>query len=210
MPINYNVQANIVDIRSDMPRVGDAYWVDSNIWYWITYTNASRADEPPQLYQTGFYPPYIQKARAVKAQLYRCELSFAELAHRIESTELEIFAKMNGLDKEKRKEFRHNYPEDRGKVTSEISIAWGQVKSMAVPLRTTIDEVTVDAALTRCCTQCLDGYDSLVVENLVKGSCVNVISDDGDFATVPGLTVFTANRNVIECATRAGKIVVRT
>jgi hypothetical protein len=38
---------------------------------------------------------------------------------------------------------------------------------------------------------------------------VQVITDDGDFATVPGIQVFTANRNVISAARSQGKLLIR-
>ena len=36
-----------------------------------------------------------------------------------------------------------------------------------------------------------------------------VITDDGDYATVPGLQVFTANRNIIEAAGLQGRLLIR-
>ncbi len=38
---------------------------------------------------------------------------------------------------------------------------------------------------------------------------MDVITDDGDFASVPGITVFTANARVINSAAQLGKLVVR-
>ena len=36
-----------------------------------------------------------------------------------------------------------------------------------------------------------------------------VQADDGDFATVPGIQVFTANRNVIQAARAQGRLATR-
>jgi hypothetical protein len=38
---------------------------------------------------------------------------------------------------------------------------------------------------------------------------VQVITDDGDFSTVPGIQVFTANRNVIQAARAQGRLITR-
>ena len=38
---------------------------------------------------------------------------------------------------------------------------------------------------------------------------IQVITDDGDFATVPGIQVFTANRNVIQTAQTQGRLLNR-
>ncbi len=108
MPVNYIVQAEVFDIRKDTPRPDDIFLVDSNVWYWITYTRADLADTRPRQYQTNDYPLYISKVLSAKSKLLRCGLSLAELAHLIENTELEIFARSTGFDKKRKKEFRHN------------------------------------------------------------------------------------------------------
>lgn len=33
MAVSYNIEANIVDIRSDIPVKTDEYFVDTNVWY---------------------------------------------------------------------------------------------------------------------------------------------------------------------------------
>ena len=47
MAVNYNIQANVVDIRKDLPKSNDVFLVDTNVWYWITYTRASQSGQPP-------------------------------------------------------------------------------------------------------------------------------------------------------------------
>lgn len=36
MAINYNVQADVIDIQRDQPQKTDTFLVDSNVWYWLT------------------------------------------------------------------------------------------------------------------------------------------------------------------------------
>lgn len=209
MAINYTIQADVVDIRQDTPKPDDAFLVDTNVWYWLTYTRASQGDKPPRSYQIKEYPSYINKARLVKNQIYRCGLSFAELAHLIEKTELEIFAKASGFDKNKKKEFRHNYPKERTNVVSEIQAAWGSVETMSQTVDIQINKLTTDAALSRLSTQILDGYDLFILESIMKAGIVKVITDDGDFATVPDILVFTSNPSAIQAARTQGKLVKR-
>jgi hypothetical protein len=38
---------------------------------------------------------------------------------------------------------------------------------------------------------------------------VQVITEDGDFASVPGMRVFTANRSVMSAACSEGKLLIR-
>ncbi len=209
MAVNYNVLANVIDIRQDTPKLDDIFLVDTNVWYWLTYTRASQADYPPRSYQINDYPTYISKALSAKSQLHRCGLSLAELAHRIEKTELEIYSKTTGFDKKKKKEFRHNYNLQRTNVVTEIQAAWGQVKTMAKTVEIQIDETIIDAALLRLSTQPLDGYDVFIIEAISGAGVIKVITDDGDYVTVPGLQVFTANQNVISAAQNQGKLLTR-
>ncbi|WP_238360990.1 hypothetical protein [Iningainema tapete] len=63
--------------------------------------------------------------------------------------------------------------------------------------------------MTRFQTQLLDGYDLFILETMNKEGIVNVITDDGDFVSVPGIRVFTSNMNAIKAARSQGKLVVR-
>ncbi|OHB37498.1 MAG: hypothetical protein A2Y09_06265 [Planctomycetes bacterium GWA2_39_15] len=203
MAINYTIQADVVDIRQDIPKPDNIFLVDTNVWYWLTYTRA------PKNYQTKDYPSYINKALSAKSQLHKCGLSLAELAHLIERTELEIFSKASGFDKNKKKEFRHNHPIERTHVVSEIQAAWGLVENMSQTVDIQINKLTTDAALSRLSTQILDGYDLFILESITKAGIVKVITDDGDFATVPDILVFTSNPSAIQAARTQGKLLKR-
>ncbi|WP_309740879.1 MULTISPECIES: hypothetical protein [unclassified Chamaesiphon] len=40
MTIQFDVQAEVVDILSDRPQQSDIFLVDTNVWVWQTYPNA--------------------------------------------------------------------------------------------------------------------------------------------------------------------------
>jgi len=204
MAANYTIQANVVDIRHDTPKQEDVFLVDTNVWYWMTYTKASQTAIP---YQIRNYPRYISRALSSNSQLRKCGLSLEELAHIIEGTERKIFQRTN--PDIKTKEYRHNHPAERNNVVTEIQAAWGQVKSMATAIEITIDTDSTDRALTRMASEPLDGYDLFILEAVSQAGIVNVITDDGDYTTVPGIQVFTANNNVIETARNQGKLIGR-
>ena len=81
--------------------------------------------------------------------------------------------------------------------------------AIAVSVNIEINEKTTDNALTRFATELLDGYDLFILETMDKEEINNIITDDGDYCTVPEITVFTANRNVINAATSQGKLFTR-
>jgi predicted nucleic acid-binding protein len=201
MAVQYAVKAEVVNIQFDTPQKNDIFLVDTNVWYWLTYTQASISPPP---YQINDYPAYLTKIISAQGLLLYCGLSLAELAHNIEKAEREIFSTTL-----KPKEYRHNKPTERANVVAEVIVAWGQVTSIAVSTDVTIDETTTNASLTRFQTQLLDGYDLLILEAMDKAGIVQVITDDGDYVTVPGIKVFTANRNVITAARNQGKLITR-
>ncbi|NUM33665.1 MAG: PIN domain-containing protein [Candidatus Brocadiae bacterium] len=204
MAINYTIQADIVDIRSDIPKANDIFLVDSNVWFWLAYPTASQSSS---YYQTQDYPKYVNDALANGSIICGTGISLAELAHQIEKTEYEIYsASVNRIPP---KEYRHNITKEHPRIISEVQAAWAQVKSMAAIIPVTIDEPTTDAALLRYQTEKVDGYDLFILEAMKSQGVVQIITDDGDFATVPGIQVFTANRNVLQSAQVQGKIWVR-
>ncbi|MBI4653581.1 MAG: hypothetical protein HY752_01045 [Nitrospirae bacterium] len=207
MPVQYTITVDVIDLRNDTPRQDDLFLVDSNVWYWTTYSRVNLADTPPKPYQINDYPLYISKALSVKSNLFRCGLSFAELAHLIEKTERGIYIRANGAVSSK--EYRHNCSSERANVVAEVQTAWNQVKTMSQIVELQIDETITDAALSRFSTQQLDGYDLFILEAISRARVVKVITDDGDYVTVPGIQVFTANQNVITAAQNQGKLITR-
>lgn len=203
--INYTISSEVIDITVDQPTSDDIFLVDTNVWYWLTYSRASMAPFPPNNHQTTHYPNYVAKALTAGAKLLWSGLSLSELAHVIEKTEREIFSQSISA-----KVFRHNHNVERVNVVNEIQSVWGQVKSMAHPLENfTVDNYTTDNALSRIGNSKLDGYDAFIVNSLLDQGMVKVITDDGDYSSVPGLQVYTANYNVIQSSRSQGKAIVR-
>lgn len=207
MPVNYVIRAEVVDIGRDTPLPTDRFLIDTNVWFWTTYSRASLTANPRQVTN---YPTYIRKVLGSKGQIYRCNLSFAELTHSIERAELEIYNKTLAFGTTVAlKEYRHNHPSERVSVVGEIQSAWGQVKTMAQPLDIAIDEPNTDATVKRLPSASIDGYDLFILEAMSKHGITDVITDDGDFTTVSGIRVFTANANVLSRARARRLLIVR-
>jgi hypothetical protein len=207
MSVNLEIRAEIVDVGSDIPRKSDIFLVDTNVWFWQTYTNASTTARP---YQLKNYPNYLTQALVNGSTLSYSVLTLAELSSIIERTELDIYNKSNRV-RLRPKEYRHNLPKERAKMVAEVQSAWSQVEAIAVSADLQINDDIARAALTRFQTQAVDGYDLLLLEAISRAGTglVQVITDDMDYATVPQIQVFTSNKNVIEEATRQRKLVRR-
>lgn len=202
------VRAQIVDIRADTPKDSDVFLVDTNAWYWLFYSRASQTPNGPQTYQLADYPAFLKAAIGAQATLHCYGLTFAELAHNIEKAEREIYADRAGK-KIGTKEFRYDYQNERRKGVSLISDTWANVLSVSAMLDLDMDNEFMRSALSLFPSVALDGYDLFMAEAALKVGVTQIVTDDGDYATVQGLTIFTANQRVIQAAQAAGKLVKR-
>lgn len=207
MPLT--IRAQIVDIRADTPKDHDVFLVDTNAWYWLFYSRASQVPNGgPQTSQLTEYPNYLKAAIGANARLHCYALTFSELAHNIENAEREIYAALAGSTI-KPKAFRHDYPNQRLKLVTLINDTWENVLSVSTMLDLNLDMNFMKSALTLFPSAGLDGYDLFMAEAALNGSVTQILTDDGDYATIQGLTVFTANPRVINMAQAAGKLVTR-
>lgn len=211
--VNYLIRAQVVDIGSDQPRPSDSFLVDTNVWYWLTYPRLQMEGEfkpykmEPKRYQMKYYPSYLKQARGVRAKLFTCALCFSELADLIEKSELDIFLQTKGQIAPK--EFRHNEPAERVNVVSQIHESWAMVRSMAEFIDIMLDEDFLNKTLQDLQSVLAGAQDLFMVQTALSAGISQVITDDGDFATIPDLVVFTANRNVIQAANQQGKLLIR-
>ena len=209
---NYTVRASVVDISRDTPKPEDWVWVDTNVLYWQTYSRASLRPKPPQTYQTRTYPSWLSRALRSGSTLHWLALSFAELAHQIETAEREIAEGAGQIPSgTKPKDFRRNYSSQRANVIAEITNCWQAVESLAseLPGGVVEDAGLVASSLPLMSRCAVDGYDLFMVEVLKATGVIQVLSDDGDFCTVAGITLFTANRAVIAQATSQQRLATR-
>ena len=208
MPLNLTVSANVVDLRNDTPKPTDKFFVDTNVWYWLTYSRSKQSSNFPKPYQTNDYPKYIQQTLKAQSKLYKSGLSFPEIAHLIERNERDIFNNANSSDI-KPKEFRHNYPNERTNVVQEIQTSWQQIEQFGNTIDVLVNDAILTKADTRLAQDKLDGYDLLMIESILTNGINFVITDDSDFGTISGITVFTANWSLINAAQAQNKLVVR-
>ncbi|MEL6492746.1 MAG: hypothetical protein AAFQ95_22580 [Cyanobacteria bacterium J06621_3] len=211
MSINLRVQAEVIDITTDTPQPEDIFLVDTNIWLWQTYPNVTLNANKTIVRRSRDYSRYLRKTLSAGSQLKYSGLTLSELAHVIEKTERDIFKREQGLPKLSAKAYRHSYPSARETVTLLVKAAWDQVTSLATSADVTVDAELTQKALHRFQTQALDGYDLFLLEAIssIRNSPVQVLTDDMDYACVPGIQLFTQNRLVLEQAHRQGMLVLR-
>jgi hypothetical protein len=190
-----------------MPRPTDALLIDTNVWYWRVYPGAGAMPGSATPAQMITYSAYLRDCLATGGAIYRTGLCLAELAHLIERNERDVYSQ--GVAPIATKDYRHNLPTERARIVRELQKAWAEVKRLSQPLPLVIDDATTDAALLRFAAQPVDGFDLFLLEGLFAAGLSQILTDDGDYCTVPGLEVFTANQRVVTAARAAGLLMSR-
>jgi hypothetical protein len=213
MPINYAVAAQVVDLRNDAPSQDDTFLVDTNVWFWASYSRAGFGLPSWMRQKLIDYPDYLKSCVSIGATLHWCGLTLCELAHLIEKTERDIWndgEAAAGRQQSKTKEFRHN-PGERPRVVGEVDVAWKAVEALgsALPAPALIDAANTAAALADFKTLVLDGYDLFLLQAARASGVSHIISDDGDFCQVPRIVLFTSNQAVVAAANAQGRLLVR-
>lgn len=202
MAFNGVILSNVYDISKYVPNDSDKFFVDTNVWLWMTYSKGIPADRP-FLYA---YNSFINSALSNDSQLFHSGLSLAELAHVIEKTEREIHSEVISR-KIYTKDFRHNYKNERLAAINEIKTSWMQVETLATQVDVNIAPPLTTSCLYNMPSNTLDGYDLMIHESMLSSGILNILTDDGDYTTVPGINVFTMNKNVLQAAAAQNKLV---
>ncbi len=208
MAFEDHISAFVVNIRKDVPKSTDTFFVDTNVWYNYATSFTSLSNS----YQSKYYPAYLSKMHNAKSKIFRSELILVELSNVIEKSLYKIFLEENSLspDNLSLKEFRYDYPEERGNFIDDLCLSWDSVRDISESFDSVIDESVSKFIIKEVFNSYLDGYDLLYLDLIEKNmdkSCI--LTDDKDFATVPGITVFTANNKIIDAAKKKGLFVVR-
>jgi hypothetical protein len=205
MAIALTVAADVIDISTDSPRAEDCFLVDTNVWFWVAYTKASLAGA--KTHQVANYPPYLLKAIGVSATLGYSALALGELAATIERAERDVFNLSN--PQLNSKEFRHNNAASRQHVTAEIGSAFIQMDNIAAMLDAPVDAKATQAASIQITATPIDFVDALMLRFAANNKMAQVLTDDCDWAVVPGIQVYTANPTVLAAAKTQGRLLVR-
>lgn len=202
------IHATVIEISKDTPKQSDTFFVDTQVWHWLTYCQHLGRKNLPSRAQE--YIKYIHKIGAENATLRRCGLSLAELANVIDRDERDIFNKIQSKNNQPLvddpKEYRHNYPHERRRVQDMIKASWEMVKRFSSPTTINLNEPLTDNTLNLICSCPVGSYDSLLAESMRVSRIVQIITDDKDFATIPGIQVFTNNKEVIREARNQNKL----
>lgn len=201
------VRASVVDIATDQPKNTDRVWVDSNVWFALTYSGVS----PQEAKRYAAYSNYIGKLHKAGGDVLVSPVTFAEVARTIEHSEFTKHqARNNGpLDPKLKKATRLD-PAYWATVVAEIETSWKQIGK--------IGRLGAQPMSAGCATSAvagmkggnlLDGGDAVMVADALREGVDLFLTNDGDLASVSGITVITALPRTLNLARTARMFVTR-
>lgn len=202
------IEATVIDIKSDTPKSTDRFFVDTNVWLSAYYPRATLSIQERE--RNAGVLTYIHKARQANAVLYRLGLSLSEVASAIEREESKsYFGFPVFITQNKIKQCRYDHPCVRKKTLEKIRRCWLKVKLASKSIDLPIDDTVTDDSLVSLQGFFLDGYDIFFYEAMKSNKTIQIITDDCDFATIPGVQVFTEAQGLIDEAITQEKILTR-
>jgi len=222
-----HVQASVVDIGNRASTLPASLVVDANILYWIFYPNfgtlTATGARGPAHYQINDYPAYWARAAASGCKFFTANATLGEFAKVSEYAEMEARWRLEPpssrphpdpvnpstrFDPRVCKCARYYFASDIPGVRSDINLT---ITSLLRSVTLLNLPATASAQRASECSAWLgslgDFPDAALISSALAQGITNFLSDDADLTTFPGITLNTANRNAINAARRAGKLV---
>jgi hypothetical protein len=217
------VKARVVDIRKKNSTLPKRVAADANVLYVINYdftVLAVAGCKVPPAYQTRHYPAWWKRAAQQNVQVCTSASCLAEFAHVVERTELENLWRTDP----NRPELDANSPgqDFSPKYTKTVRYYYhSQLQSVRESVETTLnstrksvhvlpqigqpDEV-LNRTIRAWISSVADFADADLVAAAKRAGMQDIVSDDADLISFEGITVYTANKNAIDAAQNAGKL----
>lgn len=211
------VRARVIDIREVDTLIAKRYLVDTNVLYFMHYDRVHNLDElkeGPRPYQLEQYPRYLRRIRGSGGSLFCHRLALIEFARTVEIAELKILyavktPSVTVVPADLRiKSLRIKFPSDYKACQQRVITYLRAVrKAYTLVSMTTCEEVVFWTQWDACWqTTLADPADSAQAVEALRNGISGIISDDVDWATIDGISLFTANKVAIDAARLAGRL----
>lgn len=212
------VRATVVDLESPAQPLAESYLVDTNVLYFCYYQRHSQhedLDRGPAHYQIRAYPNYEKRIRAGQRRLGVTRTIPVEFLHRIEAAELtilhavldpNIIGRDPGFPIKAVREMGHlagRLDEVREQVQTHLAVLQARITLLPDPTWAT---PFVECLQEEWRGALIDATDAVFIAEAKAAGIPNIISDDAELSTVPGIQLCTANRIAIRAARQAGRL----
>jgi hypothetical protein len=199
------VRASVVDIGSYVPKEADKFVVDTNVWLPLTYTTIGQVNVANHRTADASYEQFVKQALNSGCTLHWSPTSFCEIAHTIERTERDLYnaTQRNAVGQ---KTYRHERDRERVRVITATKAAWRLVTNMATGIALNLDDVAMADLAIDFNVRRVDAYDQFFITAMQQASVLNVLTNDKDFVTVPGICVMTSDPSALAAAGAESKL----
>lgn len=165
------------------------FYVDTNIWYWLTYADAEMAQYQGN-YATKIYDIYSSE----QTMLAGSKLTYTEVANLVERQHMQN----NHISSRDKKTFRQNEIA-RDLVVNDIEISINQIENMTSKSTfiEDLNSVPAQGYVDILRKTVLDPTDALMSAFITNNEIIHIITDDIDFYSVSGLKIYTYNSKMI-------------
>lgn len=192
----------VFDISERKIPYDEPYYLDTNIWYWLTYPRVTFRNDV-QLKKATDYTSFISSLQTKDVELCSTIFTYSELINIVERNEFNLVKRQYHSKKHFRKDLT------KRKDTLEIiANVLEQVDEFSTPDKVVqiLDYIKAETLIQGLNSTLLDGNDLIVGMLTKENEIVNIISDDSDFGTLGGINLFTLNAEVIKAAREQGRL----
>ena len=176
--------------------------IDTNVWLYMHMEEATQ-NFTRDGNVANDYMEVIGRLLEGGATLHFSCFSFCEIAHVIENYFYELYKANLGREFPK-KRYRHDLPRERLKVVTKIQEVWSAVVATGVAVAdypVAVD--AMDGLVADFRNFSIDSYDLFMLDSMRHCNCSFLLTNDGDFLSVPNLDVLTLSRSALEIAEEA-------
>ncbi len=219
-----SVKSQVIDIRSRADSCHRTVVADANVLYYVNYdfrALASAGVELPLHYQTKFYPKWWTRAIGAGITLCSTATALAEFVHLVERMELQSLWVTDPhrpeLDphnpgqqfspkyvKMLRSHYHDRLPVIRTNVETVLRSAQ---KAVAILPGLGSDADRFEATVREWMSSTADIGDATLVAEAKRAGLPHIISDDADFVSFDGITLYTANDNAVAAAAQSNTLI---
>lgn len=184
--INLNTYSSINNTR--------CFFLDTNVLYWYTYPRFSlpgHLNPSAQIYY-DFIDSLTSAGNPLKTSVY----NLTELLNVVEKNEYDIYCKLHPDLPLSRKDFRRMAGE-RQKVSQMIKTTMNNALNICSITDFNFTSETLKSFSDEFTNHRCDVFDYAILKNCISTKDINIISDDGDFSSMPGINLYTANENIL-------------
>ena len=184
------IDINNIDVFKDINE-SEVFAVDTNVLYWMH----SSFDVNARKYQTETYPQFISDLISNGNKLVTTIYNCMELLHLIEKRQLDLY-NLNNSSEVRLKKFRNDKNERIG-VKEECDVVFEQVKDLYDIKKFIIEIEFLDEFIGQFENHKCDNFDYNTLKYYYSENIKNIITDDQDFISFPGINIYTANKTII-------------